>query len=182
MIILVLLFVVGIPLAISLYKMLAVSTVKIAAFAIDFALVFLLTCFYGHSFIGTKLATGNLVYLIDIALGIIATLAYGVLIILLHSRLPKVSMVLNFFIVLIGVSVAYPLALDFISAVLKMLGIVKDTFTELSLFENGLWNKILHYLIIFILALPIFGSRITYLNGNNGSSNEYDDGDSLEKV
>jgi len=44
MIILVLLFVVGIPLAISLYKMLAVSTVKIAAFAIDFALVFLLTC------------------------------------------------------------------------------------------------------------------------------------------
>lgn len=91
-------------------------------------------------------------------------------------------MVLNFFIVLIGVSVAYPMALDFISAVLKMLGIVKDTFTELSLFENGLWNKILHYLIIFILALPIFGSRIKYLNGNNGSSNEYGDGDSLEKV
>ena len=87
MIILVLLFVVGIPLAISLYKMLAVSTVKIAAFAIDFALVFLLTCFYGHSFIGTKLATGNLVYLIDIALGIVATLAYGVLIILLHLSL-----------------------------------------------------------------------------------------------
>ncbi len=167
MIILILLFFVGIPLAISLYKMIAVSSVKIAAFAIDFALIFILVCFYGHSLLVGKLDVGNLIYLIGVMLGIVSILAYGIAIMVLHIKLPKISKFLNLLVVFIGVSVAYPLALDFFSALLKMLGIVKNTFTRLHLLDSQIANNFIHYLIIFLLALPVYKARMKYLNSSD---------------
>ena len=156
--------------AINLYKTIAVSSVKIAAFAIDFALVFAVVAYYSHSLIACKITSGNLMYLADIILGITAMLIYGTLLLLIHNRFSMVSNILNFIIAVIGVSVAYPLALDFISTVFKVLGIIQDTFTRLHILDSQIANNFIHYLIIFLLAIPVCKARTKYLNSSNNDN------------
>ena len=113
------------------------------------------------------MVTGWMVYVLDIGVGILATLAYGILIVVIHNKLPKISSLLNLVISIIGMSIAFPLALDLISSVLKVFGVVKESFTQITLFENQTGNTILNYGIILVLAIPVYRGRMKYLNGEN---------------
>lgn len=152
--------------AITLFKLVSIYSVKLSAYALDFLLVFGVSAIYAHQLFINKLVSGWMVYACDIAVALLITLAYGILILIIHNKLPKVSYVLNFFIVLIGVSVAFPLALDLVSSLLKVLGVVKDSFTQISLFGNQTGNTILNYGIIVILAIPVYLGRMKYLNSD----------------
>jgi len=153
--------------AITLFKLIAEYSVKISAYAVDFALVFGLSAYYVHQFIVNKMVTGWMVYVLDIGVGILTTLAYGILIVVIHNKLPKISSVLNLVISIIGMSIAFPLALDLISSVLKVFGVVKESFTQINLFSNPTGNTILNYGIILILAIPVYRGRMKYLNGDS---------------
>ena len=153
--------------AITLFKLIAEYSVKISAYAIDFALVFGPSTYYIHQFVANKMVTGWMVYVLDIGVGILATLAYGILIVFIHNKLPKISSVLNLIISIIGISIAFPLALDLISSILKVFGVVKESFTQITLFENQTGNTILNYGIILILAIPVYRRRMKYLNGED---------------
>lgn len=150
--------------AITLFKLIAEYSVKISAYAIDFALVFGLSTYYIHQFVPNKMVTGWMVYVLDIGVGILATLAYGILIVFIHNKLPKISSVLNLIISIIGMSIAFPLVLDLISSILIVFGVVKESFTQITLFENQTGNTILNYGIILILAIPVYRRRMKYLN------------------
>ena len=69
--------------AITLFKLIAEYSVKISAYAIDFALVFGLSAYYIHQLVISKMVTGWMVYVLDIGVGILATLAYGILIVVI---------------------------------------------------------------------------------------------------
>ena len=153
--------------AITLFKLIAEYSVKISAYAIDFALVFGLSTYYIHQFVPNKMVTGWMVYVLDIGVGILATLAYGILIVVIRNKLPKISSLLNLVISIIGMSIAFPLALDLISSVLKVFGVVKESFTQITLFENQTGNTIVNYGIILVLAIPVYRGRMNYLNGEN---------------
>ena len=153
--------------AITLFKLIAEYSVKISAYAVDFALVFGLSAYYVHQFIVNKMVTGWMVYVLDIGVGILATLAYGILIVVIHNKLPKISSVLNLVISIVGMSIAFPLALDLISSVLKVFGVVKESFTQINLFSNQTGNTIFNYGIILILAIPVYSGRMKYLNGDS---------------
>ena len=153
--------------AITLFKLIAEYSVKISAYAIDFALVFGLSAYYIHQLVISKMVTGWMVYVLDIGVGILATLAYGILIVVIHNKLPKISSLLNLVISIIGMSIAFPLALDLISSVLKVFGVVKESFTQINLFSNQTGNTILNYGIILVLAIPVYRGRMKYLNGEN---------------
>ena len=152
--------------AITLFKLIAEYSVKISAYAIDFALVFGLSTYYIHQFVANKIVTGWMVYVLGIGVGILATLAYGILIVVIHNKLPKISSVLNLVISIVGMSIAFPLALDLISSILKVFGVVQESFTQITLFDNQTGNTILNYGIILILAIPVYRGRMKYLNGD----------------
>src|SRR5574344_851746 len=139
--------------AITLFKLIAEYSVKISAYAIDFALVFGLSGYYIHQFVANKIVTGWMVYVLDIGVGILATLAYGILIVVIHNKLPKISSVLNLIISIVGMSIAFPLALDLITSILKVFGVVKESFTQINLFSSQTGNTIFNYGIILILAI-----------------------------
>lgn len=150
--------------AISFYRLIAVYSVKIAAYALDYALVFGVSAFYVHQALTSKVMGSWIIYAIDGVVALLATLLYGIIILVIHHRLPKMSSVLNFIIVVVGVSIAFPLALDFISSILKIFGTVKDSFTQISLFGNQTGNLVLNYGIILLLAIPVYMGRMRYLN------------------
>lgn len=152
--------------AITLFKLIAEYSVKISAYAIDFALVFGLSTYYIHQFVANKIVTGWMVYVLDIGVGILTTLAYGILIVVIHNKLPKISSMLNLVISIVGMSIAFPLALDLISSILKVFGVVQESFTQITLFDNQTGNTILNYGIILILAIPVYRGRMKYLNGD----------------
>jgi hypothetical protein len=148
----------------TLLKITTTMSVKIAAYALDFALVFGFACYLTHVNIASKLATGYMVIALDIAVALLATLIYGVLIVIIHNKLPRLSKVLNFIVVVLGVSVAFPLTIDFITSILKVLGIMNTTWTKLTIFADGFMNTVVHNAIIVLLSVPVFIGRMKYLN------------------
>lgn len=55
-------------------------------------------------------------------------------------------------------SIAFPLALD-LPSVLKVFGVVKESFTQITLFENQTGNTILNYGIILVWLSLFIGDR-----------------------
>lgn len=165
--ILILLLVLSISLAISLYRLIAVTSIKISAFALDFALIFFATIYLAHQYLQPSFSSSVATYAIYILMGLTTLFAYGVLILMLHRKFPRMSKAMNFFIVLVGISVAFPLALDFGSAVLKAVGIIKNTVTMLPIFESNSANMFVHYLMIFLISIPTFNARMRYMDHHN---------------
>lgn len=162
--------------AITLFKITTTMSVKIAAYTLDFALVFGFACYFAHGLMASNFQVGNLIYLLDIAIGILAALTYGVLLVLIHHFLPRVSKVLNFFAVVLGVSVAFPLAIDFITTILKVIGVMDTTWSKLPIFVDNIKNIVAHNAIIVLLSIPVFIGRMKYLDKESfstGGANEH---------
>ncbi|WP_179939776.1 hypothetical protein [Gemelliphila palaticanis] len=73
---------------IGFYKLIALSSLKITVFAVDFLLIFIYTTTFMHSEVSVKISSGYVVYFWDIVFGILAMGIYGFLILLIHRLLP----------------------------------------------------------------------------------------------
>lgn len=150
--------------AITLFKIATIMSVKITAYAFDFALVFGFSWYLAHGLLARNFELGNMIYLFDIAIGTFVALTYGVLLVLIHNFFPKFSKVINFVAVVLGVSVAFPLAISFITDILKIVGVMNTSWTRLPIFADTFMNTVIHNAIIILLSIPVFIGRMKYLD------------------
>lgn len=149
---------------VGIYKFIAISSVKVAAFTIDFFLVFFYTIYYLHGLVSVRISSGNVVYFWDVVFGLISVGIYGFIILTIHHLLPKLSKVLNYIISVVGVSVAIPLAISFSTAVVNMFNSNIRATNHIQLLNNPTADKIVYIVIFVLLAIPVWNVRMEKLN------------------
>lgn len=82
---------------INLYKNITRLSFKTMAFGIDFFVILFYTIYFFHPNIATKLVEGKLQYLLDAGAGILAIMAYGLLILFINDAFPKLSNILSWY-------------------------------------------------------------------------------------
>ncbi|HES9370866.1 TPA: hypothetical protein VPJ02_001748, partial [Streptococcus pyogenes] len=92
---------------------------------------------------------------------------YGILLILINQKLPKISKLLNYIIAFIGSAVALWLALDFITSTLAAFKIIGQTYHQLPITKNMMINSFIHYVIVFLFSIPVFKGRMKFIFGGN---------------
>lgn len=147
-----------------LYKLIALSSVKFTAFAIDFLLIFFYTIYYLHNLVSVKISSGYAIYFWDFVFGLIAIGIYGSIILTIHHLFPTISKVLNYIISVIGVSVAVPLAISFATATINMFNSNIKTTEHIQLLNNDLADKIVYIVIFVLLAIPVWQTRMEKLD------------------
>ena len=140
------------------YYLITTYSVKISAFLIDFIVVGLGFYISIKDKLDNKLA---------IPLSITVVIVYGILLVLINQKLPKVSKFLNYIIAFIGSSVALWLALDFITSTLSAFKIIGQTYHQLPIAKNMMINSYIHYVIVFLISIPVFKSRMKFIFGGN---------------
>ncbi|HGK8011313.1 TPA: hypothetical protein ACJ7A5_001617, partial [Streptococcus pyogenes] len=102
-----------------------------------------------------------------IPLSITVVIIYGILLVLINRKLPKVSRFLNYIIAFIGSSVALWLALDFITNTLAAFKIIGQTYHQLPITKSMMINSFIHYVIVFLISIPVFKGRMKFILGGN---------------
>lgn len=149
---------------VGLYKLIALLSLKITAFAVDFLLIFIYTTTFMHSAVSVKISSGYVVYFWDIVFGILAMGIYGFLILLIHRLLPIVSKVLNYFITFIGVSVAISLATSFATSFINIFNSNFKPTNHILLLNNVTADKVVYIVIAILIAIPVWNVRMEKLN------------------
>lgn len=149
---------------VGVFKIIALSSIKITAFAIDFFLIFFFTIYYLHGLVSVKISSGNAVYFWDFVLGLVAVVIYGVVILFIHHMFPNVSKVLNYVISFVGVSVAIPLAISFATSFINMINSNVKVTDHIQLLNNATADKIVYIVIFVLLAIPVWNIRMEKLN------------------
>ncbi|NEW62320.1 hypothetical protein GMA11_07065 [Granulicatella sp. zg-ZJ] len=75
-----------------------------------------------------------------------------------------VSKMLNYVISVIGLSVVIPLAISFSTAVINMFNSNIKATDHMQLLNNTIADKIVYILVIVLLAIPVWNSKIEKLN------------------
>ena len=140
------------------YYLITTYSVKISAFLIDFIVVGLGFYISIKDKLDNKLA---------IPLSITVVIIYGILLVLINRKLPKVSRFLNYIIAFIGSSVALWLALDFITSTLTAFKIIGQTYHQLPITKNMMINSFIHYVIVLLISLIVYESRMKFINGGD---------------
>ena len=140
------------------YYLISTYSVKISAFLIDFIVVGLGFYISIKDKLDSKLA---------IPLSITVVIIYGILLVLINQKLPKVSKFLNYIIAFIGSSVALWLALDFITSTLSAFKIIGQTYHQLPITKSMMINSFIHYVIVFLISIPVFKGRMKFILGGN---------------
>jgi putative conjugative transposon membrane protein len=141
---------------VGMFKLIALFSIKITAFAIDFFLIFFFTIlYYLHWLISVKILSGNAVYFWDFVLGLVAVVIYGVVILFIHHMFPNVSKILNYVISFMGVSVVIPLAISFATSFINMINSNVKATNHIQLFNNATADKIVYIVMFILLAIPV---------------------------
>ncbi|HDB3110101.1 hypothetical protein [Helcococcus ovis] len=143
---------------IAFYYLITTYSVKISAFLIDFIVVGLGFYISLKDKLDNKLA---------IPLSITTVVVYGILLVLINQKLPKVSKFLNYIIAFIGSAVALWLALDFITSTLSAFKIIGQTYHQLPITKSMMLNSFIHYVIVFLISIPVFIGRMKFILGGN---------------
>lgn len=72
-----------------------------------------------------------------------------------------------FLIDFIGLSVALWLALDFITSTLTAFKIISQTYHQLPITKSMMINSFIHYVIVFLITIPVFKGRMKFVLGGN---------------
>ncbi|HEO0235714.1 TPA: hypothetical protein VA736_002373 [Streptococcus agalactiae] len=136
------------------YYLISTYSVKISAFFIDFIVVGL------GFYISTKDKLDNK---LAIPLSITVVIIYGIMLVLINQKLPKVSKFLNYIIAFIGSSVALWLALDFITSTLIAFKIIGQTYHQLPITKSMMINSFIHYVIVFLISILVFKGRMKFI-------------------
>lgn len=102
-----------------------------------------------------------------IPLSIAIVIIYGILLVLINQKQPKVIRFLNYIIAFIGSAVALWLALDFITNTLATFKIIGQTYHQLPITKNMKINSFIHYVIVFLISIPVFKGRMKFILGGN---------------
>lgn len=133
------------------------------AFGIDFFIILFYTIYFFHPYVATKLVEGKLQYLLDAGAGILAVILYGLLILFINDAFPRINNILNLIITFIGVGIALPFTIGLLTPVIQ---IFNNGFTfngDIILSQNHMLNLFLKYIILGIIALPIWRYRMNKL-------------------
>lgn len=149
---------------IGLYKFVALSSLKITAFTVNFLIIFIYTTTFMHGAVSVKISSDYVVYFWDIVFGILAMGIYGFLILLIHRLIPFVSKGLNYFITFIGVSVAIRLATSFATSFINVFNSNFKPTNHIQLLNNVTADKIVYILIAILIAIPVWNVRMEKLN------------------
>lgn len=149
---------------IRVFELIALSSIKITAFTIDFFLIFFFTIYYLHGLISVKISSGNAVCFWNFVFGLVAVVIYGVVILFIHHIFPNVSKELNYVISFVRVSVAIPLAISFATLFIKMINSNVKTTDNIQLLNNATAVKIVYIVIFILLAIPVWKIRMEKLN------------------
>jgi cation transport ATPase len=148
---------------VKLYKNITLFSFKTLAFGVDFFLIFFYSIYFFHPHVAVKLFEGKLQYLLDIAIGVLAILIYGLVILSINDSFPKISSMLNLFIALVGTSIAVPFAIGLLSPIIQIF-ITGFTFNgDIVLSQNHMLSLFLKYLLFGIVALPVWRYRMSKL-------------------
>ena len=148
---------------VKLYKNITLFSFKTLAFGVDFFVVFFYSIYFFHPYVSVKLVDGNLQYLLNAGVGILAILMYGLLILFINDTFPTISNALNLFIAFVGVSVAVPFAIGLLSPVIQIF-IHGFTFNgDIVLSQNHMLSLFLKYMIFGLITLPIWRYRMSKL-------------------
>ena len=148
---------------VKLYKNITLFSFKTLAFGVDFFLIFFYSIYFFHPHVAVKLFDSKLQYLLDIAIGILAILIYGLVILSINDSFPTISSMLNLFIALVGTSIAVPFAIGLLSPIIQIF-ITGFTFNgDIVLSQNHMLSLFLKYLLFGIVALPVWRYRMSKL-------------------
>lgn len=140
------------------YYLVSTYSVKISAFLIDFVVI----GFGTYISIRDKLDNK-----ISIPLSLLVIIIYGIILILLNQKLPKLSKFINYIIAFIGSAVALWLALEFITSVLVTFKITSKTYHQIPFTKTLMINNFIHYVIVFLISIPVFKGRMKFIHGGN---------------
>ncbi|MBU5257236.1 hypothetical protein [Tissierella praeacuta] len=148
---------------INLYKNITLLSFKTMAFGIDFFVILFYTIYFFHPNIAVKLVEGKLQYLLDAGAGILAIMAYGLLILFINDTFPKLSNILNLFITFIGVGIALPFTIGLLTPIIQIFN--KDFIFngDINLSQNHMLNLFLKYMVLGIITLPAWRYRMSKL-------------------
>lgn len=149
---------------IGFYKLIALSSLKITAFAVDFLLIFIYTTTFMHGVLSVKISSGYVVYFWDIVFGILAMGIYGFLILLIHRVVPIVSKGLNYFITFLGVFVAIRLATSFATSFINIFNSNFKPTDHIQLLNNVTVDKVVYIFLAILIAIPVWNVRMEKLN------------------
>ena len=148
---------------VKLYKNITLFSFKTLAFGVDFFLIFFYSIYFFHPHVAVKLFEGKLQYLLDIAIGVLAILIYGLVILSINDSFPMISSILNLFIALVGTSIAVPFVIGLLSPIIQIF-ITGFTFNgDIILSQNHMLSLFLKYLLFGIVALPVWRYRMSKL-------------------
>jgi len=148
---------------INLYKNITLFSFKTMAFGIDFFVILFYTIYFFHPNIATKLIEGKLQYLLDAGAGILAIMAYGLLILFINDTFPKLSNMLNLFITFIGVGIALPFTIGLLTPIVQVFNKGFTFNGDIILSQNHMLNLFLKYMVLGIITLPIWRYRMSKL-------------------
>jgi hypothetical protein len=133
------------------------------AFGVDFFVIFFYSIYFFHPNVSVKLVDGKMQYLLDVGVGILAILIYGLLILFINDTFPMISNALNLFIAFVGVSMAVPFAIGLLSPIVQIF-IHDFTFNgDIVLSQNHMLSLFLKYMIFGLITLPIWRYRMSKL-------------------
>ncbi len=148
---------------IKLYKNITLFSFKTLAFGVDFFVIFFYSIYFFHPNVSVKLVDGKMQYLLDVGVGILAILIYGLLILFINDTFPMISNALNLFIAFVGVSMAVPFAIGLLSPIVQIF-IHDFTFNgDIVLSQNHMLSLFLKYMIFGLITLPIWRYRMSKL-------------------
>ena len=148
---------------VKLYKNITLFSFKTLAFEVDFFVIFFYSIYFFHPNVSVKLVDGKLQYLLNAAVGILAILIYGLLILFINDTFLMLSNALNLFIAFVGVSIAVPFAIGLLSPIIQIF-IHGFTFNgDIVLSQNHMLSLFLKYMIFGIITLPVWRYRINKL-------------------
>lgn len=148
---------------VKLYKNITLFSFKTLAFGVDFFVIFFYSIYFFHPNVSVKLVDGKMQYLLDVGVGILAILIYGLLILFINDTFPMISNALNLFIAFVGVSMAVPFAIGLLSPIVQIF-IHDFTFNgDIVLSQNHMLSLFLKYMIFGLITLPIWRYRMSKL-------------------
>lgn len=148
---------------VKLYKNITLFSFKTLAFGVDFFVIFFYSIYFFHPNVSVKLVDGKMQYLLDVGVGILAILIYGLLILFINDTFPMISNALNLFIAFVGVSMAVTFAIGLLSPIVQIF-IHDFTFNgDIVLSQNHMLSLFLKYMIFGLITLPIWRYRMSKL-------------------
>ena len=153
----------AIIMAIKFYGFLVVLSFKALSFAIDILLVGACAFMYFDKYaVPAMELLSPASYIISGIIAFIAITLYMMLLNLLDNFLPRISSILNYALVCYGLTIAIPFVLQLISPVISIFNnnFNPDSFTNMVFSANKIWNTVLKYGLIALLALPLWHTRM----------------------